>query len=340
MENTFCIPVAATGVIRDPAYAEKILTDDDVDFVAMGRSWLADPQWGEKAISGRDEDIRKCLGCMYCFETAGNNLISGGSVVVVGGGPAGLEASMILAKRNFHVVLFEKRERLGGQMYLASLPPHRAKMGNFILYAEKQLKDLGVEIHLNEEATADKIRALSPYAVFLTTGSVPVLPRSIPGIDRPNVYVAEDVLTERVRFSGRKIAVIGGGLTGMETAEYLQTGGNEVFEVEMVDAMGAVGFPLMIMDATSSLAKLGVRTMPGHKLLEIRENSILLEDNAGYRIEEACDAVIVALGVRAQNTLEEALKPDMKVFTAGDAKRGGRRIPDAIHEAFQVALLL
>lgn len=178
------------------------------------------------------------------------------------------------------------------------------------------------------------------YAVFLTTGSVPVLPRSIPGIDRPNVYVAEDVLTERVRFSGRKIAVIGGGLTGMETAEYLQTGGNEVFEVEMVDAMGAVGFPLMIMDATSSLAKLGVRTMPGHKLLEIRENSILLEDNAGYRIEEACDAVIVALGARAQNTLEEALKPDMKVFTAGDAKRGGRRIPDAIHEAFQVALLL
>jgi NADPH-dependent 2,4-dienoyl-CoA reductase/sulfur reductase-like enzyme len=264
----------------------------------------------------------------------------GRSVVVVGGGPAGLEASMILAKRNFHVVLFEKRERLGGQMYLASLPPHRAKMGNFILYAEKQLKDLGVEIHLNEEATADKIRALSPYAVFLTTGSVPVLPRSIPGIDRPNVYVAEDVLTERVRFSGRKIAVIGGGLTGMETAEYLQTGGNEVFEVEMVDAMGAVGFPLMIMDATSSLAKLGVRTVPGHKLLEIRENSILLEDNAGYRIEEACDAVIVALGARAQNTLEEALKPDMKVFTAGDAKRGGRRIPDAIHEAFQVALLL
>lgn len=96
----------------------------------------------------------------------------------------------------------------------------------------------------------------------------------------------------------------------------------------------------MIMDATSSLAKLGVRTMPGHKLLEIRENSILLEDNAGYRIEEACDAVIVALGVRAQDMLEEALKPDMKVFTAGDAKRGGRRIPDAIHEAFQVALLL
>ena len=357
------IPVAATGVIRDPAYAEKILTDDDVDFVAMGRSWLADPQWGEKAISGRDEDIRKCLGCMYCFETAGNTItmkmafeLAANKANVCFVGTPTRELSFTVEewenmnRKEFTLtgswmsysapVLFEKRERLGGQMYLASLPPHRAKMGNFILYAEKQLKDLGVEIHLNEEATADKIRALSPYAVFLTTGSVPVLPRSIPGIDRPNVYVAEDVLTERVRFSGRKIAVIGGGLTGMETAEYLQTGGNEVFEVEMVDAMGAVGFPLMIMDATSSLAKLGVRTMPGHKLLEIRENSILLEDNAGYRIEEACDAVIVALGARAQNTLEEALKPDMKVFTAGDAKRGGRRIPDAIHEAFQVALLL
>ena len=236
------IPVAATGVIRDPAYAEKILTDDDVDFVAMGRSWLADPQWGEKAISGRDEDIRKCLGCMYCFETAGNNLISGGSHAFCSVNPC-----------------------------------------------------------MGEEASCDD---------FVADGE------------------------------GRSVVVVGGGLTGMETAEYLQTGGNEVFEVEMVDAMGAVGFPLMIMDATSSLAKLGVRTMPGHKLLEIRENSILLEDNAGYRIEEACDAVIVALGARAQNTLEEALKPDMKVFTAGDAKRGGRRIPDAIHEAFQVALLL
>ena len=225
-------------------------------------------------------------------------------------------------------------------MYLASLPPHRAKMGNFIRYAEKQLKDLGVEIRLNTAATAESIRALNPYAVFLTTGSEPVLPRSIPSIGSSNVYVAEDVLTQKVVFSGKKIAVIGGGLTGMETAEYLQTAGNEVFEVEMVDAMGAVGFPLMIMDATAALARLGVRTMPGHKLLEIREDGIVLEDNAGFRIEESCDAIIVALGVRSTNVLKEQLKDIPNVLVAGDAVRGGRRIPDAIHEAFKAAYQL
>ncbi len=361
------IPVAATGVIRDPAYAEQILEAGDLDFIAMGRSWLADPEWGVKAIEGRDEDIRKCLGCMYCFETAGNNLCTGGShafcsvnpymgeetvyeepkkdgagrtAVVVGAGPAGLEAAIVLAEREFKVILFEKRDRIGGQMYLASLPPHRSKMGNFIRYAEKRLKDLKVEIRLNTAATAEEISALNPYAVFLTTGSEPVLPGSIPGISGSNVYVPEDILTGKVQFSEKTIAVIGGGLTGMETAEYLQAAGNEVFEVEMVDAMGAVGFPLMIMDATAALAKLGVRTMPGNKLLEIRENSILLEDNAGYQVEEPCDAVILALGVRSSNPLEEQLKGDYKVFTAGDAQKGGRRIPDAIHEAFKAAYQL
>ena len=247
---------------------------------------------------------------------------------------------MVLAQREFKVILFDRRARLGGQMYLASMPPHRAKMGNFIRYAEKQLKDLGVDIRLNTTATEESIRALNPYAVFLTTGSEPVLPSSIPGIGGSNVYVAEDVLTQKVVFSGIKIAVIGGGLTGMETAEYLQAAGNEVIEVEMVDAMGAVGFPLMIMDATAALARLSVRTMPGHKLLEIREDGIVLEDNAGFRIKESCDAVIVALGVRSTNALEEQLIDIPNVFVAGDAVRGGRRIPDAIHEAFKAAYQL
>ena len=155
-----------------------------------------------------------------------------------------------------------------------------------------------------------------------------------------NVCVPEDVLTGKVRFSGQKIAVIGGGLTGMETAEYLQEAGHEVVEIEMVDAMGAVGFPLMIMDATAALARLGVRTMPGPNLLEIKEDGIVLEDNAGFRIEEACDAVIVALGVRAVNTLQEQLTDLPNVIAAGDAQRGGRRIPDAIHEAFRAAYQL
>ena len=131
------------------------------------------------------------------------------------------------------------------------------------------------------------------------------------------------------------MAVIAGGLTGMETAEYLQERGNEVINIEMADAMGAVGFPLMIMDATAALARTGVRTMPGHKLMEIRHDSVILEDHAGFQIEEPCDAVIVALGVRAVNHLQEELAGMERVYCAGDAVRGGRRVPDAILDAFR-----
>ena len=167
IKKNLTIPVAATSVFRDPEFCDETLGSGAIDFVAMGRSWLADPEWGEKALSGRADDIRKCLGCMYCFETAGNALCTGEGhaqcsvnpylgeetvysaptedgngrkAVVIGGGPAGLEAALILAQRKFDVTLMEKEDRLGGQMYLSSLPPHRGKMGNFIKYAEKQLK--------------------------------------------------------------------------------------------------------------------------------------------------------------------------------------------------------
>jgi len=330
----------------------------------MGRSWLADPEWGEKALSGRADDIRKCLGCMYCFETAGNALCTGEGhaqcsvnpylgeetvysaptedgngrkAVVIGGGPAGLEAALILAQRKFDVTLMEKEDRLGGQMYLSSLPPHRGKMGNFIKYAEKQLKDLGVDIRLNTEASAEAIKAMNPYAVFVCTGSVAVLPKSIPGIDGDNVYVASDILTEKVKLIGKKIVVAGGGLTGMETAEFLQVKGNEVTDIDMLPGLGLGAFPLVVMDETSRVAQSGVCAMPGHKLAEIHADHVVLEDTAGYQVTLPCDAVIMCLGVRPVNQLGEELTGVEHVYMLGDAKKSGRRVTNAIHEAFEVA---
>ncbi len=358
------IPCAATGVIRDPEFAEQILAEGKLDFIAMGRSWLADPEWGVKALNGRSADIRKCLGCMYCFESAGKVLITGGDhaycsinpymgqetkygeptkdgngrkAVVVGSGPCGLETALILAQREFDVTLFEKEDHLGGQMYLAAQPPHRGKMANFITYCEKQLKDLGVDIRLNTPADAKTIKAMDPYAVSITTGSTSIMPRSIKGIDGENVYTPAQILGRKVHLTGKKIVVAGAGLTGMETAEFLAQGGNEVTDIDMLDAFGAGGFMPVVMNETSTMARMGIRACPGHKLLEIHPDHILMEDGAGYQIELPCDAVVMSLGVRPVNDLKDQLKGLSNVFVLGEAEKSGQRIPNVVHEAFHTA---
>lgn len=361
------IPVATTGVIRDPEFAEGILKDGTTDFIAMGRPWLADPNWGVKAIEGRSDDIRKCTGCMYCFETAGNSLITGGeaaacsvnprmgretvypeelaqdgngrNVVVIGAGPGGLEAAMILARRNFHVTLLEKNAYLGGQMYLSSLPPHKEKMHYFISYAEKKLKDYNVDVRLNIAADAEFVRSLAPYAVVVATGSTSVMPRSIKGIDGANVYSPADVLTGASGLENCRVCIIGSGLTGLETGSYLVEKGCEVSIYEMADTIAPGGFPPVSMDETGSLAKAGVRMCPGHKLLEIREDAAVFEDNGGFIIEEPCDAAVVSLGVRSVNNLKDELADLPNLFIIGDAEKTGR-IPQAVAAGYRVGIEL
>jgi 2,4-dienoyl-CoA reductase-like NADH-dependent reductase (Old Yellow Enzyme family)/thioredoxin reductase len=358
------IPVAATSVFRNPDYCEKTLEEGKVDFIAMGRSWLADPQWGTKALSNHAEDINKCTGCMYCFETAGNALETGEThsfcavnpymgqellygepkkdgagrkVVVVGGGPAGLEAAIVLAQREFDVTLLEKEDVLGGQMYLASNAPKRDKMANFKDYAEVQLNKLGVDVRLNTQATPELIKSFDPYAVFICSGSFPVMPRSIPGIDGENVYTVPQILGKKVHLTGKKITVAGAGLSGLETAEYLQEEGNEVTCIDMTPSVAFGAFALSVMDEEGQIARTGVRTMPGHKLVEIAKDGVLIEDTAGYQVHVPSDAVVMSLGVRADNGLKDALEGMENVIVLGDAAKAGQRVPQAVHAAFEAA---
>jgi NADPH-dependent 2,4-dienoyl-CoA reductase/sulfur reductase-like enzyme len=264
---------------------------------------------------------------------------NGRKVVVVGAGPGGLEAAVTLSQLGFDVVLIEKNSYLGGQMYLSSLPPHKAKMGYFITYCEKQLKDNNVDIRLNTAADADLIKSFNPYAVVIATGSSPVMPRSIKGIDSPNAYTPVQVLTEEVKIEGKKVCVIGSGLTGLETAEFLAEKGNEVSVYEMQDKIGPDAFPLVSMDVTGALAKLGVRTCPGHKLVEIKEDKVIFEDNAGFTIEEDCDIAVVSLGIRPVSNLLQDLADMPRVYAIGDASKLGR-IPQAVSAAYETAIAL
>jgi NADPH-dependent 2,4-dienoyl-CoA reductase/sulfur reductase-like enzyme len=302
---------------------------------------------------------------MYCFETAGETLVSGGGsascainprmgketkypqelkkdgdgrkVVVIGAGPGGLEAAMILGKRGFSVTLLEKEDHLGGQMYLSSLPPHKQKMHHFITYAKKQLKDNHVDVRLSTPATVELVKELSPETVILATGSTSVMPRSIKGIDGEHVYAPSEILTGKVNLDGKRVCIIGSGLTGLETGEYLQERGCEVSIYEMQDKIAPTGFALVSMDEEGALANGGVRTCPGHKLLELKEGAAVFEDNAGFVIEEPCDAAVISLGIRPVKDLEEVLSADYKVISIGDASKLGR-IPQAVAAGYEAAI--
>ena len=235
------------------------------------------------------------------------------------------------------MTLLEKNEYLGGQMYLSSLPPHKEKMHYFITYAEKKLKDYNVDVRLNTAADAELVKSLNPYAVVIATGSTSVMPRSIKGIDGANVYSPAEVLTDKSGLANKRVCIIGSGLTGLETGAFLVEKGCEVSIYEMADVIASGGFALVSMEETGSLAKAGVRMCPGHKLLEIRKDAAVFEDNGGYIIEELCDAAVVSLGVRPVNNLKDELADLPNVFVIGDAAQLGR-IPQTVAAGYRTAV--
>ncbi|MDK2937200.1 MAG: hypothetical protein PWP16_653 [Eubacteriaceae bacterium] len=357
------VPVFGVGVIRNPEFAEKIIAEGKVDGVTMARGQLADPDWVNKAAKGQVEDIRRCISCLNCMDTMVTNGMKGEPfacainaraarewfyndaridgdgrlVVVVGGGPAGMEAAVKLAERQFKVVLFEKEAELGGQLCLANKPPHKDKINWLIDYYKTRLKKLGVDIRLGTAATQKAIASLTPYAVFVGTGSESIVPASIKGIDLASVCTSTDILTGKVKLSGKKVAVIGSGMTGVETAELLETQDNEVFVVEMADQIGPGASWQSFSDVQARLMKFGTVFMPGHKLVEITGKGVELEKADGQGVSLDVDAVVLSLGVKADQTLADALAVDFdKVIKIGDTKCVGR-IANAVETAYAAA---
>ena len=350
------IPVIAVNTVKNPATAEKLLEDGVCDYVALGRAQLADAEWAKKAREGKEHLIRKCMGCMFCFKAAAMGMPTicnanpnlgletvynedtlkkngdGRPVAIIGGGPGGMQAALVLARRGFKPVIFEKSDRLGGSMNYACKPPHKELVADLITTMENELKEENVEVRLNTEASVALVKELNPYGVIVATGGDPVrIP--VPGADGDNVYIAQDVVSGKHTFSGKKIVVVGAGVTGLETAEMLSKD-NDVTVIEMTNNVGEALYRSVKNYLVRTLEGNGAKIMTLQGLWEIKPGKVVLRHSAtAFKSELDADAVVFATGVRPNKALtDEFYAAFDKVTTVGDATKPGL-IGDALREA-------
>jgi len=355
------VPIDVAGRINDPFLAERILSEEKSDFVCIGRGLIADPQFPRKANEGQVEDIRRCIGCNRCQASVINHVPISCSVspaagterefevkmkqtkrkrkiLIIGGGPAGMEAAIISAQKGHKVALWEKSDKLGGQLNLACVTPGKSDMGKFLEYLRAQVNKLKVTIELKKEAIDSAVEQYAPDTVVVATGSVPFIV-TIPGINGRNVVGTREVLSGE-RETGNTVAVWGAGLVGCETAYFLAAKGKKVIQIFPEPAPSPDSpvardrdFLLKQMEENKVVFEVGVR-----EFKEITPKGIKFIDKEGNEALLEVDTVVLATGARPDNALAKSLAGKVpELYEAGDCVEA-RRLYEAIHEGADVAL--
>lgn len=351
-------PVIVVGRINNPRLAEEIIEQGKADLVAMGRALLADPELPKKAYEGRTSEIRMCTACnIGCINRVGwqglsiscqvnpavgrereYELIKAKTprrILVIGGGPAGMESARVTALRGHEVTMYDQNNELGGQLLLASKPPHKDELRNISTYYSNQLRNLGVRVHLGETVDGHTIESESPDAVILATGATPLIP-NIMGVNSSHVVTAWDVLKGCNLRKGAAV-VVGGGEVGCETAEYLASKNMQVTIFEMLDYMGGDVELLTRHLLLERLSNLEVAMVTNAFVTDIVEGGIYYSKTGNKkRVFVEAPTIVFATGSKPRNELASRLiQAKNEVHLVGDCVEP-RGILDAIKEGSQV----
>lgn len=359
------IPVISNGNLGiEPHVAETALKSRRTDFIALGRPLLADPHWVTKVQKGTLDEIKPCIGCMRCLERifAGKYISCAvnpqtgmekeyqlkqaehrKSVLVVGGGPGGLEAATVAALRGHDVTLCEKNDFLGGALRLAAVPSFKERMHRLIDFYSSQLRKLGVNIELNREMDANGILEKKADTVIIAVGATPTIPESVAGIGRGRVYTAEEVLSGKCtpKHLGKRIAIVGGGEVGCETALYLaeQNQNLTILIVEMLKTFLSDTFINVKLLLENKLKDNGIQIRCNAKMVEIDENGLLVEEN-GVKEEITADSIVLSIGYQSNTALRQKLEGKVpELYSIGDCN-APRAVMDAIWEGFHAARMI